>query len=349
MGRYVYCGSQGDETFCGYTYLECYKDADTGALVTISSSEEDMRFRRNNEIISWEEYRKIRDELEYGKVINHYLKFCLKNRNWKSTIESLGLDIESILEKCSLIENEKDCILTSSYGIFPSRIFEIVSLLENYLTGCQDKETLSKLGYIVNYLKAESENILIGLAKSDLSKAKCTKVLETLGKLKSYELGYLERTRVVLLNFDEKEKGIINSDVISDLQSSKLTNRILLSFYDYYDFNSLVRKSERNYPLYCGTNILECLAFESIQYPHYLKWQNKRLDTRIDGAVVSPWTNRLLNDINSDILCDLLDVVKKLEVSDLSLEQPSLDNSSRRLILNDSFVQFGSDNKLTFK
>ena len=78
MGRYVYCGSQGDETFCGYTYLECYKDADTGALVTISSSEEDMRFRRNNEIISWEEYRKIRDELEYGKVINHYLKFCLK-------------------------------------------------------------------------------------------------------------------------------------------------------------------------------------------------------------------------------------------------------------------------------
>ena len=48
MGRYVYCGSQGDEIFSGYTYLECYQNAETGEKIRINSWQEDMALKIEN-------------------------------------------------------------------------------------------------------------------------------------------------------------------------------------------------------------------------------------------------------------------------------------------------------------
>lgn len=308
-----------------------------------------MAFRRDNEIISLEEYNKIRDGIEYGRVINHYLKFCLKNRKWEWIVSSLGLDIESILNNCELIKNENDVILSNYHGIFASRVFELVRVLDANLDKCQEDD-LNKLRWIISYLKNEQQKILIELAKSDLEKVQRNDVLDSLRGLYNYGPGYSEKARDVLLEFDAKEHGVINEDVISDLQGEEIINRILLSFYDYYDFNGSGRKIENNYPVYIGTDIREALAWECIQYPHYVAWQKGRLDTRIKEAVVSPYTISLLHEICSDeILENMLDVVKKMDVRNMTLDKFYLDVPKRRLVLSDSFVQFDEGNRLTYR
>ncbi len=359
MGRYVYKGDQGDETWAGYTHSWCYINADTDQVIEFTDEREMASFERGNKIISWEEYYEIRDKRKYGQVIDNWLKFCLENRNWKYLIEETGLSIEDILNKCYLIENQKDYLLTKQYGIFPSRIFEVKRILESVLDKVQDEKDLNYLNRVIKYFKYQSDEILLDLAKNDLKNANR---LEILKKIEDLYTSYILNSNLpfrsskfkgilkdFILEFDAKEKGVISGDIISDLQSSKIPNRTLLSFYDYYDFDSLTRKGENNYPLYAGKSILECLVFEQIHYPHYVEWQNWRLNTGIENALVSPRTIRLLTDIHSDaILLRLIKIVKNMKGLEESLETPQ-NSQSRRLVLSDSFAQYDSNNIVIIK
>ncbi len=350
MKKFFYAGSQGDETPFGYTFCEHYISAETGESIFLDSREAVAAFKRSHQIISWEEFHKIRDEIDYGQVINHYLKFSLKDRNWRQTIEGANLDIKKLLDQCTLITNSDDCILTNSCGIFPSRIFEVVSLLESNLSNIHDEKVLHDLQSIIDWFKAQQTKIFINFAERDLANANHNEILKTLTNIYYKFPDYLQRSIDTLLEFDSKTSGVIDEAVISELQKPNVMSKLLFSFYDYYDFNSLIRKSERNYPIYCGSNILECLAFECIQYPHYIGWQSKRFDTGIENAVVSPETLRLLKEIYSnEKLYDLIEIAKQIDVSEFTLEKPEFNNVSKRLVLSDSSVEFGDDNKLYFK
>lgn len=70
MGRYVYKGDQGDETWAGYTHSWCYINADTDQVIEFTDEREMASFERGNKIISWEEYYEIRDKRKYGQVIS---------------------------------------------------------------------------------------------------------------------------------------------------------------------------------------------------------------------------------------------------------------------------------------
>jgi len=273
-------------------------------------------------------------------------------------MEETGLSIEDILNKCYLIENENDYLLTKQCGIFPSRIFEVTRILESVLDKVQDEKDLNYLKRVIEYFKYQSDEILLDLAKSELGSANRLEILKNIEDLyTSYIFSspfprsskFKGILKDFILEFDTKEKGVISGDIISDLQSSKIPNRTLLSFYDYYDFDSLTRKGENNYPLYSGKSILECLVFEQIHYPHYVEWQNWRLNTGIENAVVSPRTIRLLTDIHSDaILLGLIKIVKNMEGLEESLESPQ-NSQSRRLVLSDSFAQYDSNNIVIIK
>ena len=65
---------------------------------------------------------------------------------------------------------------------------------------------------------------------------------------------------------------------------------------------------------------------------------------------VSPYTISLLHEICSDeILENMLDVVKKMDVRNMTLDKFYLDVPKRRLVLSDSFVQFDEGNRLTYR
>ena len=254
-------------------------------------------------------------------------------------MEETGLSIEDILNKCYLIENENDYLLTKQCGIFPSRIFEVTRILESVLDKVQDEKDLNYLKRVIEYFKYQSDEILLDLAKSELGSANRLEILKNIEDLyTSYIFSspfprsskFKGILKDFILEFDTKEKGVISGDIISDLQSSKIPNRTLLSFYDYYDFDSLTCKGENNYPLYAGKSILECLVFEQI-------------NTGIENAVVSPRTIRLLTDIHSDaILLRLIKIVKNMKGLEESLETPQ-NSQSRRLVLSDSFAQYDSN------
>lgn len=299
--------------------IKIYKSEETGELVELKDCGKIYEFEKNNEIITKEEYKRLENikRSRKGRV-----KKSLVNRNIQEIENLYGVSMDDILERCKLIHfptdeyvigdgysREELYWLNDNFKAFPSRIFELLTLIEPYVEALSEPRRQS-IKNIIDYAKIKGANFIFRVINTKVSLNPNEDIRVEYETLTAYnkQMGLnFEARRESALDFLSKNP-VVDASLIEDLERgrSSLVDRNLYSLFKRYNTKD---DAERIYPIYEGNDPIECASFELIQYDHYLKWALPVLEKQLNDKsnvikfrdICSPSTIKLLECIDDDM------------------------------------------------